>query len=100
MRNRRSRRELENNNFKRQAQAVTILTIATVILGGALFQVDISINNLFSTTQPLVAVDEFQLGQPQQVFRVTNILGGALGGHLSVLPEKAGQLQLFQVVFQ
>ena len=48
---RRSRRDIENNNFKRQAQALTILTIATVILGGALFQVDISVNNLFSTTQ-------------------------------------------------
>ena len=48
----------------------------------------------------LMAVDEFQLGQPQQVLRVVHTLGGALGRHLPVLPEKAGQLQFLQVVFQ
>ena len=33
-------------------------------------------------------------------FRVVRIPGGALGGHFVVLPEEAGQPQLFQVVFQ
>ena len=46
MRGRRNRRDTETANFKRQAQALTFLTIATVILGGALFQADISIVNL------------------------------------------------------
>ena len=48
----------------------------------------------------LVAVNEFQLGQAQQVLRMVHILGGALGGHLAVLPEEAGQLQFLQMVFQ
>ena len=48
----------------------------------------------------LVAADEFQLRQPEQVLGMVHTLGGALGCHLTVLPEKAGQLQLFQVVFQ
>ena len=48
----------------------------------------------------LVAVDEFQFGESEQVFRVVHILGGALGGHLPVLPQEAGQLQLLQVMFQ
>ena len=30
----------------------------------------------------LVAVDEFQFGEAQQILRVVHILGGALGGHL------------------
>ena len=38
----------------------------------------------------LVAVNEFPLGEAQQVLRVVHILGGALGCHLTVLPEKAG----------
>ena len=46
MRGRQSRRDIENANFKRQAEALTVLTIGTVILGGALFQVDVSNNNL------------------------------------------------------
>ena len=48
----------------------------------------------------LVSVNEFQFGQPQQVLGVVHALGGALGGHLPVLPQEAGQLQLLQVVFQ
>ena len=48
----------------------------------------------------LVAVDELQLGQTQQVFRVVHILGGALSRHLAVLSEEAGQPELLQVVFQ
>ena len=43
MRGRQSRRDVENANFKRQAQALTILTIGTVIIGGALFQAGLSI---------------------------------------------------------
>ena len=35
---------------------------------------------------PLVAVDKFQFGQPQQVLWVAHPLGGALGGHFAVLP--------------
>ena len=48
----------------------------------------------------LVAVDEFQLSQPEQVFGVVHIFGGALGGQLTLFPEKAGQHELLQVVFQ
>ena len=48
----------------------------------------------------LVAVDEFQFGQPEQVLRMVHPLGGALGGHLAVLPEEGGELQLLQMVFQ
>ena len=36
----------------------------------------------------------------QQVLGMVYTLGGALGSHLTVFPEKAGQLQLLQVVFQ
>ena len=39
----------------------------------------------------LVAVDEFQFGETQQVVRVISALGGALGGQLAVLPEEGGQ---------
>ena len=48
----------------------------------------------------LVAVDEFQLGQPEQVLGMIHTFGGALRCHLAVVPEEAGQLQLLQVVFQ
>ena len=48
----------------------------------------------------LVAVDELQFREPEQVLGMIHILGGALGCHLTVFPEKAGQLQLLQVVFQ
>ena len=50
--------------------------------------------------QSLVAVDEFQFGQPEQVFGVVHALGGALGRHLPVFPEEAGQLQFLQVMLQ
>ena len=49
---------------------------------------------------PLMAVDEFQFGQTQQVLRVVRILGGVLGRHLAVLPEEAGQPEFLQVMFQ
>ena len=45
------RRDIEVANFQRQSQALTILTIGTVIFGGALFQVDISIDSLISSEQ-------------------------------------------------
>ncbi len=48
----------------------------------------------------LMAVDELQLGQPEQVLGMVHTLGGALGCHLPVFPEKAGQLQFLQVMFQ
>ena len=48
----------------------------------------------------LVAIDEFQFRQPEQVPRVVHSLGGALGGHLPILPEEAGQHQFLQMVFQ
>ena len=48
----------------------------------------------------LAAVDEFQFRQPEQVLGVVHALGGALGRHLVVFPEEAGQLQLLQMVFQ
>ena len=50
--------------------------------------------------QSLVAVDKFQFGQPEQVFGVVHALGGALGRHLPVFPEEAGQLQFLQVMLQ
>ena len=48
----------------------------------------------------LVAVDEFQFGETQQVVGMGHSLGGALGGQLAVLPEEGGPLQLLEVVFQ
>ena len=48
----------------------------------------------------LVAVDEFQFAQPQQIGWVVHSLGGALGRHLPVFPEEAGQFQFLQMVFQ
>ena len=48
----------------------------------------------------LVAVDEFQFCQTQQVLRVVRILGGALGRHLAVLLEEVGQPEFLQVMFQ
>ena len=48
----------------------------------------------------LVAVDEFQFGETQQVVRVIGSFGGALGGQLAVFPQEGGQLQLLEVVFQ
>ena len=48
----------------------------------------------------LVAIDEFHLSQPEQVLGMVHPLGGALGGHLPVFPEEAGQLQFLQVMFQ
>ena len=50
-RRRQRRRRVEAANFQRQAQALTILTIGTVIFGGALFQVDVSIDSLISNGQ-------------------------------------------------
>ena len=51
MRSRQSRRDIRTDNFKRQAQALTILTIGTVILGAALFQADITLPDLSATDQ-------------------------------------------------
>ena len=48
----------------------------------------------------LVSVDKFQFGETEQVFWEVHILGGALGGHLPVLSEEAGQPEFLQVVFQ
>ena len=48
----------------------------------------------------LVAVDELQLGEAQQVLGMVHTLGGALRGHLPVLSQDAEQLQLLQMVFQ
>ena len=48
----------------------------------------------------LVAVDEFQFGQTEQVLGVIHTLGGALRCHLPVFPQKTGQLQILQVMFQ
>ena len=45
------KRDIEAANFQRQSQALTILTVGTVILGGALFQVDVSLDNLVSDEQ-------------------------------------------------
>ena len=39
----------------------------------------------------LVAVDEFQFGETEQVVGMVHILGGALGGQLAVFPEEGGQ---------
>ena len=48
----------------------------------------------------LVAVDELKLSQPEQVLGMVHTLGGALGCHIPVFPEEAGQFQLFEIVFQ
>ena len=56
MRGPRSRRNIENANFQRQTQAISILAIGTVIMGGALFQVDISLDNLLTTSQLLARI--------------------------------------------
>ena len=49
MRSRETRRDIKVANARRQTQALTILTIGTVILGAILFEVDISIHTLLST---------------------------------------------------
>ena len=48
----------------------------------------------------LVAVDEFQFGEAQQVVGVISAFGGALGGQLAVLSEEGGHLEFLQVVLQ
>ena len=48
----------------------------------------------------LVAVDELQFREPEQVLGMIHILGGAQGSHLPVLSQDAGQLQFFEMVFQ
>ena len=48
----------------------------------------------------LVAVDEFQFGQPEQVVGMVSALDGALDGQLAVLPQKGGQLQFLEVMLQ
>ena len=48
----------------------------------------------------LVAVDELQFGQPEQVLGMVHALDGTLGGQLGVLSQEAGQLELLQVVLQ
>ena len=53
-----------------------------------------------STMRSLVPVYELKFGQAQQVLRVVHTLGGALGRHLPIFPQEAGQLQFLQMVFQ
>ncbi len=48
----------------------------------------------------LVAVDELRSGEAQQVPGMVHTPCGALGGHLPVLSQEAGQLQFFEMVFQ
>ena len=48
----------------------------------------------------LVAVDEFQFGEAQQVVGVISACGGALGGQLAVFTQEGGQLQFLEVVLQ
>ena len=48
----------------------------------------------------LVAVDEFQFGETQQVVGVVGAFGGALGGQLAVFTQEGGQLQFLEVVLQ
>ena len=45
------RQDFECANSKQQSQALTILIVGTMIFGGALFQVDVSIDSLISDTQ-------------------------------------------------
>ena len=45
------RQDIESANSKQQSQALTILIVGTMIFGGALFQVDVSIDRLISDTQ-------------------------------------------------
>ena len=48
----------------------------------------------------LVAGDEFQFGQPEQVLGMVCALGGTLGGQLAVFPQEAGQLEFLQMMLQ
>ena len=43
-----------------------------------------------SLYQALVAVGEFQFGEPEQVVGIADTLGGALDGQFTVLPEETG----------
>ena len=45
-----------------------------------------------------LAVEELELGEPQQVTGVVDAVPGALAGDLVVLPEHGRQLELLQVV--
>lgn len=47
-----------------------------------------------------IAVEQFQLGQTQQITRIINLLGGALPGHLVVLTEDGGQPQGLEMMFE
>ena len=62
--------------------------------GGEVYRADAALHHA------LVAVDEFQFGEPEQVVGVIGAFGGAPGSQLAVLPKKGGQLQLLEVVFQ
>ena len=48
----------------------------------------------------VMAVYELKLREPQEVARMVDVLGGTLAGHLAVLPQEGGQLQLLEVVLQ
>ena len=48
----------------------------------------------------VMAVYQLKLCEPQQVARMVDALGGALAGHLAVLSQEGGQLQLLEVVLQ
>jgi hypothetical protein len=47
-----------------------------------------------------LAVDQFKLGQAQQIARVIDALPGAFAGHLLVLAQKGRQLEHFQMMGQ
>ena len=48
----------------------------------------------------MMAVYQLELGQPQQVARMVDVLGGTLASHLAVLPQEGRQLQLLEVMLQ
>jgi len=47
-----------------------------------------------------IAVQQFQLGQAQQISRIIHLFGGALPGHLVVLTQDGWQPQGLQMMFE
>ena len=74
MRSRRTKHHIEESNSKRQAQALSILTIGTAIIGVTLFQADLSLDNLFSTDQ---LATRFQIAFA--LFAAASYIGIAVG---------------------
>ncbi len=51
-----------------------------------------------SNVSKLFAIDQFELDEPQQIARVIRAVACALAGHLVILAQHGGQLQLLEVM--